>query len=420
MKRAHRLILIALLLGGFGAVAHAQDQDTPPTLTVAYTQNGDLWLWREGASRAQRIAEGEVHQPLLSPGGARVIFWQGAGQDVALWVVEAGGENAHMPVSADVLRDDEGQYTINRVVWRGDEALYFDTIFTPHDSFYGEPSDDLWRVDLVTGGMTQLLAPRAGGKFYIAPDGAHIAFSTPGRYREQAEQATVSVVDALGAGRVDAFAYPAVSTASEYHFYATPHWLPDSSAFRVAIPDPDAVYAFENLPPVALWEVSASSAAQQIGEVAADYFSVLFNESFWSPGGAHIAYTGRVGTLEDNRMALCMAAADGSDPVCFAEGEIGTLTPLGWTPGDVFVYRQDDPGGAETAATMWMVAPGGTPQPFPGEPVYTLAWVDAETYVYVTTLAGTAYLKYARLGAAPETIATAEGAWLEFSAVLAP
>ncbi len=406
--RLAALLLAAVVLLPTGAVV----QDETPVLTVAYVTEEGLWLWQEGGE-ARLIVAGDVQQPLLSPDGVRVAYRSmltERGDD--LWIVGTGeGDAEAMAITSDDISTDDERRAINQIAWSGDVTLYFNTMSVLPDTLYTFAKNDLWGVAIETGEIKPLLAPGDGGQFAVSPDGAHVAVTRPGRYHEAQTPGAVNLFDAQGASRVDALTFPGVSTASEYEFYPHPHWFPDGSAFRVAIPDPDAVYAYENTPPVALWEVSVEGEARQIGAAPADYFSVVFNEAFWSPDGAHIVYTQRVGAPTENRMALCIAGGDGSNPACHDEGTVGAYAPLGWVPdGSAFVYRID----TADATSMWTLTSGGDRQPFPGEPALELAWVDVETYVYIASVEGKFALRVARLGGDAETIATVEG-WPAFS-----
>ncbi|MBN1283948.1 MAG: hypothetical protein JXB47_00975 [Anaerolineae bacterium] len=401
-------VILIVLFGGAGA--RAQDGGTP---AVAYIYDGALWLWHAGET--QRIAEGDIYKVALAPGGGRIAY---ASTD-ALWM--AAGRAARMVAELDAL------HRVHQVAWLTGDVLYFNTQVMSEGEMVGvEYADDLWRVDAGedTDNVTQLLASGAGGQFVLAPDGEHIALVTPGVYGDADRPGAISIVDPMGGNRVNIFSYPAISTGSQYAFYLVPHWLPGGAALRVAVPDPDAVYALEDAPPVALWEITLDGSAEKIGEAPADYFSILNNRAFWSPDGERFAYMKRVGSLGEDRMALCVAAVGTGDAMCLEEGTIGGLVPIDWTPGGDLIYRED----VEYSGIMWQVAPGEEPQRFPGEPAYVaFTWVDANTYVYMTqshvldSWGKPTYLKFAQPGKQAQTIAEFEdGAWPEFSAVSVP
>ncbi|MCZ7546980.1 MAG: hypothetical protein M5R40_27210 [Anaerolineae bacterium] len=242
------LLLMAVTLAG-GAAA----QEETPALVVAYVDDGDLWLWQEGDA-ARRIAERDIQQPVLAPGGARVAFRRlgpEPGEELAILDIESGVKRVSL--TADAISTDAERRGVNQFAWADADTLYFNTVRVLPDTLFTIETDDLWRTDATTGTVTKLLAPGDGGYFAVAPDGAHIAVTRPGRYGEADQPGTVSVFDASGAGRVDVLSFPAVATGSEYRFYPIPSWLPDSSGFRVPIPDPEAVYGADDVPPVALW-----------------------------------------------------------------------------------------------------------------------------------------------------------------------
>ncbi|GAB4463794.1 MAG: hypothetical protein Kow00120_30130 [Anaerolineae bacterium] len=408
MRRTGLLLLLMVVTLAGGAAA----QEKTPALVVAYVDDGDLWLWQEGGA-ARRIAERDIQQPVLAPGGARVAFRRlgpEPGEELAVLDIESGVKRVSL--TADAISTDAERRGVNQFAWADADTLYFNTVRVLPDTLFTIETDDLWRADATTGAVTQLLAPGDGGYFAVAPDGAHIAVTRPGRYGEADQPGTVSVFDAGGAGRVDVLSFPAVATGSEYRFYPIPSWLPDGSGFRVPIPDPEAVYGAGDAPPVALWEAPVGGPARQIGAAPADYFSVVFNDAFWSPDGAHIVYTQRAGAQEANRLALCIAASDGGDPACHDEVAVGAYAPLGWKPdGSAFAYRID----TAEATSMWLLTASGERQPFTGEAALDLAWVDADTYVYIVSVDAALALKYVRSGGAPQTIATTAG-WPAFSA----
>lgn len=403
-------ILAVLVLGSMAA--EAQQKSAP---VVAYVYNDGLWLWQ--GEKAERIAEGNIYQVTLSPSGQRIAY----ARDNALWLAE--GQNPRLLIELDA------PHHVYQLTWRDADTLYFNTRFVREGEMVGvEYANDLWRVDIGKNGdeVAQLLAPGAGGRFTISPDGEHIALVTPGVYGDENKPGKIHIIDPDGKNRAKVFSYPAVSTGSQYAFYPTPHWQPGSDALRVAVPDPDAVYALGETPLVVLWEIDDGS-AEPIDEVPADYFSVLHNPAFWSPDGSRIAYMKRVGRLYENQMALCTAAVGTDAVTCSDEGYIGGFVPMTWSRSGDFIYRED----VEYGAIMWQVVPGEEPQRFPGEPAYrAMVWVDEETYVYSTTeispvpetgQSSSTYLKFKRLGEDAQTIAEFEdGAWPEFSAVMVP
>ncbi len=378
------LAVTLLALCTLGAAA----QDAPSTLTVAFidhTESGALYLWHEGQEAAQRILEGAVQNAALSPDGQHLTYFR----DHELWLIDADGQNAHR------LPD----YAYYEVRWRDATHLVFTTAGSSASGMR-TPYNDLWQLDITEGAALALCAPGECGTPIIPPGGAHIVVSRPGSYGDPAEPAALFAIDPTNGARTALLSYPSVSTASQYAYVPALHWTADGDAFRVAIPHPDLVYATPaDAPPVALWEIDMDGEAQQIGTAPADYFSVLFNDAFWSPGGNHIAYGQRSGAPTDNLMLLCFADTDGSHPSCPVEGDIRALSLIGWLSDDVYSFYQDD--------STWTMTPGGAPEPNRYQIDFGFIYLNDGVFVYLerAEAEGAIYLRYARSGEAPHTIA---------------
>ncbi len=388
-----RLLAASLALGLLLILAACAPAPTPtpspthaPTpsagrLSAVWVDGGNLLVWRTGEDFPRRIASGAVIQPRLNPDGSRVAFTRGPrGSALSLWVADLDGVAERELAGPDRLAVDldtsQSSRQIGQVAWLDPHTLFFNTLIVPTTAGPGGgKADDLWRADAQTGAVTRLLADGQGGDFAISPDGAALALVTPGFYG--AAQGLIRLVDPQGQPLAELLSFEAVSTASEYAFYPNPHWLPDSSALLVAIPDRDLIYppgAGETPRLAALWRLEPDGPATQIGGVPATFFGL----PRWSPDGAWLTYLQQEGDPAENRLTLVLAQGDGTQPTPIVSGAVGALEPPLWD-GDGFTYTFGAPG------QVWRVQPGRPPVPFAGgDPAFALRWADATAAVYAS------------------------------------
>lgn len=373
-----KLILIwiaSLVLLAFTGRASAQEVP----LTVAWNESADLFIWQAGSASVVQLTLGDLNRLFIAPDAQHIAFTRGS--DERLWLVSTNGDGLREWLAPQAL---EGRL-IAQVAWLDSTTLYFNTA---QKTDIGQlRQDDLWRADLITGEVKQLLAPGDGGDFTLSPDAQRIALTQPGAYGAAAGQ--VSLVDPLGGSQQVALNFPAVSTGSEYHFYPLVSWQPDSSAFTIVIPDPDLIYA-DSSALTRLGRITRDGEYQSIGSLQASFFG----QPRWSSGGEWMTYIRRV--AEGNQLELVVASGDGTNNIVYASGEAGALQPARWLPGtDRFVYAQGEPG------QYWLGAPGEFPHSL-GEMIVDLRFVSPETYVYSTPAGGGVELRYASL-TQPET-----------------
>ena len=219
----------------------------PRALHVAYAKETNVWLWVEGEDAMQLTRRGGVEQIKLSDDGAVVAFTRGG----ELWMVRADGTDERPLVSIDDLEaiqlamSVKNEVLLHSFAWvPATHTLAFNTRVDVEIGLV--PNDDLRVVDADTGEQELLLVPGDGGEFTHSLDGLQIAVVSPG---------SISLVDADGRNRRDAFTYTPVSTASEFRYYASPTWAADSSFLRVAIPPANP---FSDPPqPATVWHIPA-------------------------------------------------------------------------------------------------------------------------------------------------------------------
>lgn len=395
-------VLLAILAWTLTACnLSAQTQSTSPTpppatssesLTVVWVEQGSLMAWQTGIGEARRIASGGVIFPYLAPDGQHVVFTRGPqATPETLWVVDILGTAEQELVPRGELRAFRGgEVWINEVGWLDESVIYFNTVRRTENS--RETQDDLYRANIRTREVALILPGTEGGAFSFSPDGQHIAVVYPGTYGRQ--DGRIRLIDPLVFENDSLLFFFGVSTASEYKFYPTIFWEPDSTAFRVAIPDGDLVYDDVNAPPTTLWRIGVDGERDNLGEVPASFFG----QPRWSEDATTLTYLQRIGSADSNDFELIVADGDGQNPTVYANGQAGTLQAPRWIPGaNRFAYAQGNPG------EHWLGGVGLSPERLP-ESVFFPVFVDSQSYVYATSFGETFELRYRRLGDSEATL----------------
>lgn len=345
------------------------------SLIVAWSVGGDLFVWRGSeAAFPRRVASGGVIRPFIAPDGQQIAYLRGPGGDPrSLWVIGVGGGSERQVIDGAWLAMGDSTRRIGQVIWSHDaQTIYFNTV--TGDGIDTRPAEDLWRVDAATGAAERILEDGRGGQITLSPDGTAIALARAGEY--SGAPGRVWLYDIPNELLLGLFEFPAVATASEYRWYPELTWLPDSTALRMAIPDSDLVYGGE-VADTALWSVpivTDLTPPTQIGTVEADFFGL----PRFSADGAWITFIQRRATLDQTDLTLMIAAGDGTQPVAYDSGTVGTLGVPAWSAsGAWFTYTNGNPG------EMWIGGPGGTPLRFPAEDIAArgVVWADPSTYV---------------------------------------
>jgi dipeptidyl aminopeptidase/acylaminoacyl peptidase len=397
---------LSIFHSDFPTKAHNQ----PSSLVVVYADGNTLHVWRERDFAPRKLADlaaGTANisvSPLISPGATWVIFRR----EDALWIANllASFPAPRALVRPDALNADKSQVVLN-AAWLNDNTIIFNTFrFSPQSLVKQQPANDLWRVDVTSGKVTQLLANGQGGAFAISPDSKHIVLTHPGDFEAQT-RGTISVIDTEGQNRVKLLDYPFVNTGASLDFYPQPQWI-DGTRFVVAIPDPNLVYATADLPPTALWELEIGGKTTRLGEIRADFFGL----PLFSPDGQRILFARRIGTAQDNRIALLTAKRDGSEEQEIARDQIGVIEPARWgQTSAIYTFVRGQPG------QLWIQTAQGLQRlPDNNTLAFNLVWADAATYVFATALGGSDELRYGNLGSTPTALITKRASGGEFDA----
>ncbi len=375
-------------------------------LVVAWVEAGNLLVMQAGDEFGRRVASGGVIRPYVAPDGNHIAFTRGpAGVPETLWIVDFAGTAEQELVSEDDLF--AGSNLIGDVAWFDDAVLYFNTLRRGDPG--AEAQNDLYRANIRTREVALILPRSEGGRFAFSPDREFIVVAYPGTYGRQ--DGLISVLDPLAQRPArNLLFFVGVATGAEYQFYPELHWLPDSSAVRVAIPDEDLVYSDAEV--TTLWNlpVENPSGRSVIGTVEASFFGL----PRWSPDGASIVYLQREGGLPSNTFTLFVADSTGENPLVYARGDAGTFEPPQWIPGtNQFLYRQGD--------AYWIGTPGADPVRLTDEVVFSPQFVDSVHLVFVTPAAVAAdgiQFRFMRRGEASSFVGTSASPLPIYHAVL--
>ena len=301
-------------------------------MRVVYTDAGrNLWIWLADGSTRQLIKTGDVNEGRISADSNLIVYVRTKDfLRFSIWAINSDGTNNHELVTQDDLKSMKNNddaigaqpYVMDWIP--GKRSLAFVTAPT-FDGPGLQVNDDLWELNIDTGELTQLLEPGDGGMFYYSPDGKQIALVTP---------KTISLLNADGSDRRDSvLKFTAVNTFSEFFYYPTPKWAPDSSLLHVAIPPKDALTAPGDK--TTLYEIPTDGTqATKIGTVTT---APLLAPEF-SPDANRMIYVKVHGDAEDNQRELHIADPNGSTDAVYRTAK---LDFNGWAPDSSrFVFSE--------------------------------------------------------------------------------
>lgn len=250
-------------------------------LAVAWSEGQFITLWREDGLTVTTTADASVLDVSLSTDGTMVAFTYGnEGLPQGLGLLLPDGTTRTL-VTSDALN---GAY-IGQLDWFGSGTIYFNTMgLSP--MLGALSNNDLWRVDVASGEVQQVLDTGEGGAFTISPTGDAIAIVYPGTFDDMGNVATegeIRVSDLFGEGLLTLFTFLPVATGAPRQFYPQVHWLSTGDALQVAIPPADVLYVGGD---TMLWQLQLDGTSNLIGQVNAS----LFGQPEWSANGASLVH----------------------------------------------------------------------------------------------------------------------------------
>ena len=342
--------------------------------TAAYTKEGDLWLWQDGAPR-QITGSGQVYQPRFSADGKLIAFLKKVDDfHLEVWVIGADGSDERRLVSvADMdtigaTARSAGSVAINpyQLAWSPvDHTLFFNS----QQIFRGPapaPLDDLNRVDADSGALSFLLLAGWGGEFALSPDGRQVAISTPGN---------IFVARPDGTEYRGVLSYDPVNLYTESRFYARPVWAADAATLFVAIPPADPLAELAQL--TVIWRIPTDgSQPQHITSLAA--VPPFDTPVAFSPDGQYLSSIKEIGQPGEIRRELNVFTTDGAYGGPYFAGEM--LNFAGWAADSRhFFYSL----GEDQALYLGVV--DGPTLPLSPEPygVLQIRWLGDGRFVYI-------------------------------------
>jgi len=301
-------------------------------MRIVYTDAGrNLWIWFDDGTTRQLIKTGDVTEARISEDGSVVVFNRSKNfLKFSVWAINPDGSNERQLLSEDdfkVMKNNDDAIGAQPYVmdWiPGKHSLAFVTAPT-FDGPGLQVNDDLWEINADSGSLTLLLEAGQGGIFYYSPDGKQIALVTP---------KTISLINTDGGNRRDSvLKFTPVSTFSEFQYYPTPKWAPDSSLLHVAIPPKDALATPREK--TALYEIPTDgSQAKKIGTVTT---APLLAPEF-SPDASRMIYVKEHGEASENQRELHIADPNGAGDTVYRTAQ---LDFNGWAPDSSrFVFSE--------------------------------------------------------------------------------
>ncbi len=199
------------------------------SLRVAYTSSETLYLWERGEVR-QLTFEGDAFSPKISPDGSKIAFLRTADEfHLEIWMVNSDGSGERRLVSvADMDKiggsvRDPASIAINpyHFDWLPDSNTL---AFNSHQVFQGpglELLNDLNLVNSSTIEVKNLFLSGWGGEFAFSPDGSQVVISQPDK---------IILSNSDGSDYRTVLTYDAVTTYSEYRYYAVPVWSAENDS----------------------------------------------------------------------------------------------------------------------------------------------------------------------------------------------
>lgn len=377
---------------------------SPPTLTVAYTVDGDLWSLSGMDAPVQRTRSGGITSVLLSDDGRLALYIRSTedgdqelhsldlsnGSDLLLFN-QADLDALYPPDPGAMLRFD----TTN-LQFIPDSHQFFLSTRYEYEGPGASPNLDLFILNAENGDWRSLLDVDEGGRIFLSPDGTTMALTTPTSIRFASTDGTP-----LGDSRLT---FDPVITYSEYAYFPQVIWLPDSQAVLAVIPSPDP---FAPDSSATIWRVPVSGPEPAALQTFPGSLFMLdaFGQVWVDPTGGQIALLQAAG--DGGERSLSIVPLGGGDATFIAEG---SLEWNGWSPdGSLFSYRTLGPDAMLMLADLEdvrAVIPGGI----------ALAWVDGGVVV-LGGRTGDWTLFLHTLDGSTTNLATIPGDWVTYDAV---
>jgi len=366
----------------------------PAVLRVVYVKNNNAFIWTDGGVTLQLTMSGDVSDAYISQDGQIVAYLRDIEPfNREIWAVNNDGSNSHLLVSsADFMATYSGSAAdlpsgigTFQVGWQpATHNLFYNTrpLYEGPGSF---GYNDLHMVNVDSLTKQTLFSAGNGGNFFFSPNGNQLAVVKP---------TSISMVNSDGSNlRSNVVNFPTVITYSEYLYYPTPVWAPDSNSLRVMIPPADPL--LDPMPPYNLWLIPANgSPAIASGTVPAIPFD--WPDTAISPDLNRLGYIQKTGGGADPNMRdIKLANADGSGVVWYMSGESAQF--LGWLPNSAqFAFKVFS--GPDVGVHVSSLAEGYFTLSLTPSEIRAISWIDNTHYLALWQNAGITALRYNVLG----------------------
>ncbi len=378
---------------------------TASVLTVAYINNGNIWLIEGTNPPVQLTSGGNANDVAISGDGLKVAFttWDPPTQSSELRAVNSDGSGETVLMSQadlDALPPSLGialHHTVHRMQFK---PCTQDLLFNTRSVFEGPglaTHNDLLEMDTGSGILTVILpAGSSGAGFVISPDGSMLALSSPDN---------ISFANIDGSGLIpSAHTYTPVITYSEFQWNPPVRWAPDSSAVGLAMPsqDPFAPGAYGDI-----WLIQADgSSVAHMATIVADFYKIQTKEITISPNLSSLAYLRDTAT--PNIEEIYFSNFDGSGETLY---DTANMKPEGWSPDSInYAYVVTTAGGNELRIGRLGYTP--VTQATTTNIMRNVNWVDDTRLLFFDGSNPTWSLKLTQLGSGTITLATTTGATL--------
>jgi hypothetical protein len=239
------------------------------TLTIAFTRDNEVWLWKNGSETP--LAEAPIesldnlvstNKIALSDDGQVIAFTKG---DKEVWSIKIDG-TAEKRLMGESFFESLAVDRPYKMDWLPkSHTLLFNTFSHVQTGVY-KPSYDFHWIDVDTGTLKTIAHAGKGGNFYPSPDGKTIILVSP---------ESLTMTDINGNHQRTLLTYPHYPVSGEFNFLPAvePIWAEDSKSFVIAIPELN----FSELSPIAVtrfWHVSTvTQSSELMAQVDLDSFS---------------------------------------------------------------------------------------------------------------------------------------------------
>jgi hypothetical protein len=331
--QAHSLPTATILPDGPAAVVPSATPAVPLPLRFALNDTqGSLWVWEAGGMPQKLVDRDHIIEVRLSPDKQIIAFLSSADYiNYTLKVIGFDGSNQRVLLSpADFLplANTPDATGVKPFGWKWTpDGRRIGFVSSP--TFEGPGlvlNNDLHFVEVASGVREEFLSPGEGGMFYFSPDGSRLALVEP---------TSISIINTEGSGRLDdVLTFEMINTASEYMYYPTPLWSPDSQFLLAAIP-PTQPFA-ESPADTRIFRIPADGSAPVIVNHVP---SIFFEPVAFSPDADHFTYFEMGSVFGSPPEGLHLVSLPGGED-SLVSGSPSRF--LGWSPDSQhFLFTQD-------------------------------------------------------------------------------